>query len=275
MNKEIKYKFALIFATTMILGLSAGDFLTKNNIRAIIIEENPNSLINIVALLFWILIITGTILLMLKFMPHLFTYIIFKIVESIAIFSSIIIILVPYNPPDFLILGLGIGIITTRLIFAKNIFLKNLASIIATAGTGALIGASIGADAIAIFIILLAIYDYIAVFKTKHMITLAKGITEKNLAFTFAIPTKEKKFELGTGDLVIPLTFAVSILAEAKKIYQTEYALIFSGTIIFAAMLGLMTTLDTSSKKKIPLPALPVQSAFMIATFIMIKTIFL
>jgi presenilin-like A22 family membrane protease len=221
------------------------------------------------------LIITGIILLMLKLMPNLFSYIIFKIIESIAIFSSIIIILVPYNPPEFLILGAGIGIITARLVFAKNIFLRNITSIIATAGAGALIGASIGADAIAIFIILLAIYDYIAVFKTKHMVALAKGIIDKNLAFTFAIPTKEKKFELGTGDLVIPLTFAVSILAEAKKNYQTEYALLFSGTIIFASMLGLMTTIDTSSKKKTPLPALPVQSTFMIATFIILKIIFL
>jgi presenilin-like A22 family membrane protease len=45
---------------------------------------------------------------------------------------------------------------------------------------------------------------------------MAKAITERPTAFTAAIPCKTKKFshtfQLGGGDLAIPLVFAVSVL---------------------------------------------------------------
>lgn len=274
MNNELNAKFAAIFVISMVLGLSAGNFLTDNQIRAVIVDENPDSPANSVGLLIWMLVATAIILAMLKFAPGWLSYIAFKIVESLAVFSSTLIVLLPYNLPDFIILGFGIGIVLVRLIFREDLLLRNITSTLAAAGAGALIGASLGTGAIALLVALLAIYDYIAVFKTKHMVALAKGVTGKNLAFTFAIPTKEKKFELGTGDIVIPLAFAVAVLAEAKKFYHTEYALLFPGIILFSALLGLVLTLEVASRKKIPLPALPVQSAFMIAAFLIIKMLF-
>src|SRR3989338_4603794 len=115
------------------------------------------------------------------------------------------------------LIGIAFAILLTasRIVLSENLLLRNAASIIAIIGAGALLGVSLGVVPVIVFVILLSAYDFIAVFKTKHMVTLAKAMTKKNLAFTIALPTKEHKFELGTGDLVVPLVFASAVLQEA------------------------------------------------------------
>ena len=121
-----------------------------------------------------------------------------------------------------LALILPLAIVIARFVFRKNIWLRNLASILAAAGAGPLIGYNFGIIPVALFLVILAGYDIIAVFYTKHMVTLAKSITKKNLAFTFALPTTDHQFELGTGDMVIPLVFAVSVLTETTKSFHNS-----------------------------------------------------
>ncbi len=60
--------------------------------------------------------------------------------------------------------------------------LRNFLAISSSIGVGILIGLN-GFDLAFMLMFLIAIYDYVAVFITKHMITMAKGISSRNLAF--------------------------------------------------------------------------------------------
>ncbi len=64
----------------------------------------------------------------------------------------------------------------------KNMGFKNIAAILSSLGIGLLLGLGFGPIASLILIGLLAIYDFVAVFVTKHMLTLATVAIKNNLA---------------------------------------------------------------------------------------------
>ena len=77
------------------------------------------------------------------------------------------------------------AILAAAMVIAKNKIpsLRNTAAIIASVGVGVVLGVSFSFLAAMVFMIILAVYDFVAVFITKHMITLANAVTERNLAF--------------------------------------------------------------------------------------------
>jgi presenilin-like A22 family membrane protease len=92
-------------------------------------------------------------------------------------------------------------------------------------GVSALLGISLSVIPVVILLILLAVYDAISVYKTKHMITLAEGVMDLKLPILFIIPkhrdysfitesfkTGEKReaFFMGLGDAVMPTLLVVS-----------------------------------------------------------------
>ena len=56
------------------------------------------------------------------------------------------------------------------------------------AGVSALIGISLSVIPVVVLLILLAVYDAISVYKTKHMITMAEGVMDLKLPILFIIP---------------------------------------------------------------------------------------
>ncbi|MDD5111485.1 MAG: presenilin family intramembrane aspartyl protease, partial [Candidatus Altiarchaeota archaeon] len=131
--------------------------------------------------------------------------------------------------------------------------------ILTVVGAGALLGASLSIIPSIILLIILSIYDLIAVFWTKHMVTLAENAKGK-LPFMFIIPHKGKTVGLGTGDLAIPLVFTASVL----KDYTLASALATSA----GGLIGLLTLfLYIQKRKRITLPALPPLAIGLIAGF--------
>ncbi|MCH7902563.1 hypothetical protein IIC68_02300 [archaeon] len=267
MNKELIVQLIIIFLLTQGIGLFVGDFLIGEDIRTTIITDDPNDVENSIALFVWILVFTGVLIIIIKFAPEWLLTVLLKGIESLAIFGTTIIVLLPTLLVDEIILIIAILFVGSRIIFNKNLLLRNASSIVAAAGAGALIGVSLGITPILVFIILLSVYDFIAVFKTKHMVILAKGVTKNNLAFTFALPTKEHQFELGTGDMVIPLAFSISVLAtNSHIIFPLNF--VPSIAILIASLVGLIITLHYASLKKgTALPALPLQTILMLLMF--------
>ncbi len=272
MNKELIIQLILLFLITQSIGLVTGNFLIEQSIHATIVTDNPEDVENSFGLILGILIFTAGLLALLKYAPEWIIGLFLKGMETMAIFGTSLLVLMPLLLKDEIILGIAILFVALRIFLRKNNLIKNLASVVASAGAGALIGASLGVTPIILFIILLAIYDYIAVFKTKHMITLAKGVTKKNLSFTYTLPTKQHNFELGTGDMVIPLTFAVSVLGTQTATGIEKF--VIPSLILIASLIGLILTLHYCSlKKDRVLPALPLQTALMIIVFGITKLI--
>lgn len=264
MNKKLLFQLTSIFLITQFLGLFVGLNLISFGVeREGIVTENPDDPINSVGLFLYILIFTAVLLIILKFYKGEW---LFRILESILVFFTSLIVFGFAFPQELGLIALifAVILVVARLIFRKNILLRNLATIIAASGAGPLIGYNFGIIPVALFLVILAGYDIIAVFYTKHMVSLAKAITKKNLAFTFALPTTEHQFELGTGDMVIPLVFAVSVLVETTKHFSFPFALISPAIVLWGSLVGLTLTIHYSSKNVgKALPALPLQTIIM------------
>ncbi|MFW9853175.1 MAG: presenilin family intramembrane aspartyl protease [Candidatus Thorarchaeota archaeon] len=162
--------------------------------------------------------------------------------------------------PDF-ILAL---ILTVWKVFRPTFFSQNVAAIFSGSGVGALLGVSLGIAPCIIFMMILSVYDFVSVFITKHMVKMAKAITERPMAFTIAAPHKFKKakyiphkgakkkvhvFQLGLGDIILPLMFSVSIL--------NKFTILHSIITIIGSLIGLLFLTVYITRKPRALPALP------------------
>jgi len=103
-------------------------------------------------------------------------------------------------------------IITIFKVFKHNIIIHNLSELFIYGGLAAIFAQSLSIFSVSILLILISVYDMIAVWQTKHMIKLAKFQTKLNLFAGFLLPYKEKKQVktaiLGGGDIGFPLLFA-------------------------------------------------------------------
>jgi presenilin-like A22 family membrane protease len=241
-----------IFIIAQGIGIFVATRLITLGVKSSTITGDMNNPLEAIYLIVMILLMTGLILVLLKYKKQRkFLW----LVEIFAIFGTSIIVFSTIIVDDMIVFLITILLITLRQTHKEDLLLRNIVSIIAIAGAGSLIGISFGVAPILLFVTLLAIYDFIAVFKTKHMVALGKAVTKENLAFTVAMPTKEHKFELGNGDLVIPLVITSSILANGFFNNNILVAML----CLIGSYVGLVFSIYIVKTKKIALPALPPQ----------------
>lgn len=190
----------------------------------------------------YIIFVTFVILLLIKFKLGIFI----KFLMLLAIFTGMSITLWSFFPDVwFYIL---IPLYGVFLLKGKNFIVSNLILILTIAGIGGYLGASLHFIPSLLLLLSLSIYDIVAVFFTKHMVTIATKA--KDNVPMFSIPIKERFLSIGTGDLAIPSMFAVSILH--------EFSLLHSIFAVFGGFLGLSSLFFYILKReKIALPALP------------------
>jgi presenilin-like A22 family membrane protease len=100
--------------------------------------------------------------------------------------------------------------------------------ILIAAGVAAIFGSSLIWYLVVLLLVLLAVYDAISVYKTKHMITLAEGVIDLKTPILFVIPKRRDysfirdgvgklddggeraAFIIGMGDLIMPSILVVS-----------------------------------------------------------------
>ncbi|MFA5931327.1 MAG: presenilin family intramembrane aspartyl protease [archaeon] len=262
LSSEVFLILAIIFFSVQALGLFVAKQLFVMGLAQPPFSSDINDISNAVFLFASIMVMTVFILILLKLRK---TKKFLWIVEAMAIFSTCIIVLSTFIPTnDLLVLAITAIILFIRYTNRENVLFRDFVSLIAIAGAGAFIGISLGLLPILAFIIILAIYDIIAVFYTKHMVEIGKQAVGNNFAFTVAIPTKKHNFELGNGDMVIPLMVASSILVNGPFLNNSIVALLCIG----ASYLGIASSIYIVSVKKIPLPALPPQTLLMVLVII-------
>ena len=253
-----------------------------------------------------ILLYAGYIVLVSALFIFLFKHfkgvIIFRILEAVVIFFSTfvvlgiiiglfsfsnIVVLNGYINIDVLFSLIGAAI----LVYAKNRWgkLRNFVAIVASVGVGIALGLSFPYVYAVAFMIIIAVYDFIAVFITKHMLSLANVVQENNLAFMvgvneyLSIPkqnlTKEQAIyaktlknevnvksikktsnisipanvALGTGDLSIPLMVGISALVSSSSFINFTLSMF----IAIGGTFGLILTMFILRKYKRALPAIP------------------
>jgi len=252
-----------LFLSIQVLGLIVGlKYFNLQIIEPLPVKESiPTFLITFV-------IATAFLLVLIRFLKgNLF----FK-----AMFALLIIIGVDITLGAFIFepLAIILAVVVLAARIAKpNILTHNFAMFLAIAGIGAQLGLLLTPLAVVALLIILSVYDYYAVFKSKHMVKLFKGMMEKGAAMAIVLPQstrdlraemgavkseklkkytkkdKRKFFMLGTGDVAFPIVFAVSAL---------QHSLQSAMFVVAGSLFGILLIHYIINKKKYEaLPALP------------------
>jgi len=114
--------------------------------------------------------------------------------------------------PFFRIFSIFPSIVVLILLLKKpNNLTINVSAFLLACGVTAMFGISLEPFPVLILLIILAVYDFVAVYSTKHMIDLAENVIKLKLPLLFVIPIKnDKPMMLGVGDVVIPNILTVS-----------------------------------------------------------------
>ena len=163
--------------------------------------------------------------------------------------------------PAIIAVVLGITLAIWR-IFKPNFWVQNLTELFVYGGLAAIFVPLFSVITISILLVIIAIYDAYAVWKSKHMIALAKEQTKAKvfaglyIPYTMKLPSNKPSRSkkgvrtaiLGGGDIGFPLIFAGVVMKELG-IWQ-------SMIIPFFALMGLAFLLWRSDEKKF-YPAMP------------------
>jgi presenilin-like A22 family membrane protease len=219
---------------------------------------------------FAFIIALAIILLVIKFL---------KRVSFNAFFAFIIFVGAYYVFSAFLpvLLGIVLAAAVVGIRFWKpNLITHNIAIFLGVAGVAAVLGNLLPVLAVIVILFALSIYDFIAVFKTKHMVSMFKDMLKKGMPLAIVVPerpvaltqdvtkvskqklreTDKKVLMLGTGDLAFPALFAVSAFKASGSL--TVALAIMAGSIIGIVFNHYLLTI----KKYKVIPALPFIALF-------------
>src|SRR5256886_4709555 len=236
---------------------------------------NPSDVTNTAVYIVLILACTGVILLLVRFRhQNVAKYV---ILASIFVTLAFILLLPLYvglcyatgQPVDdnqlaflanlstllsFLIAG---GLIYLLVKFPEW-YVVDAIGIVTAAGVTAILGISFGILPAVLLLVALAIYDAWAVYRTKHMVTLADELTSQRLPILLVIPKKagysfreQKSLKeqldsgeereamfVGLGDLIIPGILAVSAFTFSSAVGRSFLGVLPNGIIAFGTVLG-------------------------------------
>ncbi len=190
--------------------------------------EDPTNISNSI---YYIIMILGFTLFVLiaikkniKWIISLVIY--FAIVSTLYYVFLALFSLIPTLSDFAVIASLLISVGMTVLLYKyPEWYVINIIGVCIAGGVSALIGISLSVIPVVILLLLLAIYDAISVYKTKHMIAMAEGIMDLKLPILFVIPKhssysflkenfkegeQREAFFMGLGDAVMPTLLVVS-----------------------------------------------------------------
>lgn len=196
--------------------------------------EDPDSVWNTIYYIGLILGFTGVILYAfkknIKWMIH--GFILFAVGATLYyVFLAIFAIFMDETASIILTLALSLAL-TVLLYLFPEWYVIDIIGILIGAGVTAIIGISFGVMPTLILLILLAVYDAISVYQTKHMLALAEGVMDMKVPILFVIPNhlnfsfreykyekdaKREAFFMGLGDAIMP-----TILVVSANVFITE-----------------------------------------------------
>lgn len=136
--------------------------------------------------------------------------------------------------------------------------------VLGLSGAASFFGLGFQPAIVVLLLLVFSFYDFIAVYKTKHMIKMAKDMIDKKVVLGFIIPKKIKYFReslkelkpggnffiLGGGDIVFPNLLAVSVIPSG--LLKAFIVVIFS---LAGSLLSYWLFMRQTDAE--PIPALP------------------
>jgi len=242
-------KEVILFGTTLLLGVFSAHNYSSVVEKGII--ESSFSWDNIIIVLIFAAVFYMIVLRFKRvgavFFKFLLAFVVFS--GSQLIFGSII------SSPWGLVLALGLVL---TFILIRNVLVHNIGMILGIAGVSSMLGITISPLTAVVLLGILSFYDILAVYWTKHMVYLAKGMMESGAIFGFIIPFDlrdffyhsyeakhkigEKFMILGSGDIGLPLVLSSSValvsIGQALVICTFTLVGLFATHLIFINQSG-------------------------------------
>lgn len=269
-EKRPLFSIALVFIIVPILAILIAPTFEEENVKAF--GDNEESYVNPIIYLVLIICFTFLILMIVKyFRKELIQYIILGAFFITMIYAFYPLLTYVVSPDMSVLIGAILSaFLTIMLVKHPEWYIVDATGIAVAVGVTAIIGISFAPGPILLLMVILAIYDAISVYKTKHMIDLADSVMEFNLPVLLVVPKKlpysfmKKKglkeqlasgeereaLFIGLGDIIFPSAFAVSLSVYlADKLSYTEVlgidgiAFVVAGVIIgtlfgYTALMG-------------------------------------
>jgi presenilin-like A22 family membrane protease len=145
-----------------------------------------------------------------------------------------------------------------------SVISHNLVIVLSLAGIGGSLGVGLSPLAVIVLLAALSVYDYIAVYKTKHMVKMAKTMIEQEVIFGLIVPdflpnlklhTREARpgegfMFVGGGDVALPLLLVASVVPQS--VWGASIIALFAMGGVFADHYYF-----THQARPRPMPALP------------------
>jgi len=251
---EIKNIIPLLTMPLLLLAVEIGALILSLPVQAsgVVAFQDPTSMENPIYFIAILLVFTAFLLVLIKYdIKWAITWII-----RIAIFLTFVYIFLAIvfafmgetaaSTPDWwnavvpvaaisagtllaTVIVFGLSLLATFILYKyPEWYVIDGLGILIGAGVAAIFGASLDVWPVVILLALLAVYDAISVYKTKHMITLAEGVIDQKTPILFVIPKRRDysfikegigkladggeraAFIIGMGDMIMPAILVVS-----------------------------------------------------------------
>jgi presenilin-like A22 family membrane protease len=229
----------LLAMPLLMLAVEIGALLISLPVKAsgIVAFEDPSSMEN--PLIFIAILLGFTVFLLILIRFNLKKVIAFVIGLSIFFTFAYIFAALVYagmgTTDAATVIVLVLAVLATLLLYKyPEWYVIDTLGVLIGAGVASIFGVSLEVLPVVILLILLAVYDFISVYKTRHMITLAEGVIDLKTPILFVIPKKRDysfirdgigklqgedgkegggergAFIIGMGDLIMPAILVVS-----------------------------------------------------------------
>jgi len=240
-------------STNIALFIGMGSFILITQIIAILLAapfdvagmtafENPDDPLNPIIFFFIIIVFTALILVLFKFGGQKPVYFVMLAAVAITIYYVLMVIFPYAFIPE-------IGTLALAILLYKypEWYILDATGLIIGGGAAAIFGISLGILPVLLLMVILAVYDAISVYKTKHMVSLAESVIDLRMPIIFVLPRKwsfsltkgdemEDGFYMGLGDAIIPSVLVVSLFVTYEFAAPTLGALV--GTLAGYAVLS-------------------------------------
>jgi presenilin-like A22 family membrane protease len=260
--------------------------LSRTEVR---IFENPESAANPFS---YILLVLGFTLFILMAMRLKKGWVVSGVV-LLAMAMGVYYVLSAFFPP-LPALALSLVVLAVLHVYPEW-YVIDLVGLLVCAGVGTLFGLSMTPFPALLLLVVLAAYDAISVYKTRHMVTLAEGVMEIRAPLLFVVPKKRGysfrreglgsgedrgAYFLGLGDAIIPTVLVISA-NWSLALPQIELFGICANLPALGAMLGTASgfaVLSMTSRDR-PQAGLPFLNGgailgFLLAVFVSGATVF-
>jgi presenilin-like A22 family membrane protease len=214
---------AFMLLLVQLIAVALVPSMNENNFKAF---EDPEDTGNVFVWVAIILIFTGFIFLVIKLNKKWMIQAIILISVGWTlyyIFYALFSVFLPHGMNLALTIILSV-VLTVLLYKFPEWYIIDITGVILGAGSATIFGISLDIVPTLLLLIVLLIYDYIAVYQTKHMVALAEGVMDLRLPILLVIPKhwkysfRTEKFDkedreaffMGLGDAVMPTLLVVS-----------------------------------------------------------------